>query len=277
MRRTAEEVRYDILGLGIISAHAENSRRDPDRFARSSDHLRACGEQVVGTEGCEADRGSSPRMRRTVVLAPVILIHPRIISAHAENRSVGGRSSPGAGDHLRACGEQSRIHAMTMRLAGSSPRMRRTGSRPTGSSCRGRIISAHAENSGSSIPARRASRDHLRACGEQCALRVTSLMLLGSSPRMRRTGRRDISGNRPPRIISAHAENSDPHAERPEPGRDHLRACGEQMIRKGKGVRKEGSSPRMRRTAPASRTHSIRCRIISAHAENSASADATFT
>ena len=126
MRRTVVEQEELRVHVGIISAHAENSSAVVVLMLSRGDHLRACGEQQVHLARPVQIQGSSPRMRRTVVLEPELLISARIISAHAEN------SSPRMGylntieDHLRACGEQDLAGASEPFESGSSPRMRRT-------------------------------------------------------------------------------------------------------------------------------------------------------
>ena len=108
MRRTAPNFRIEFMSGRIISAHAEN-RVDQDlRIFAASDHLRACGEQLVSRISLMLGSGSSPRMRRTVarILSPYA--QGRIISAHAENRAIWFRDSSVVRDHLRACGEQAR-------------------------------------------------------------------------------------------------------------------------------------------------------------------------
>ena len=51
------------------------------------------------------------------------------------------------------------------------------------------IISAHAENRPHSRQASGLEEDHLRACGEQFDTNLEGQDIIGSSPRMRRTGR----------------------------------------------------------------------------------------
>ena len=146
-------------------------------------------------------------MRRTVVFPFNYQLESRIISAHAENRSVSIEHGGSSKDHLRACGEQPpRLHAMS-RCAGSSPRMRRTARRSSPAAPRPRIISAHAENSADNRAGAVGVQDHLRACGEQRGCELAEQVVVGSSPRMRRTVIAPSDDGRHPRIISAHAEN----------------------------------------------------------------------
>ncbi len=132
-----------------------------------------------------------------------------------------------------------------------------------------RIISAHAENSREVSTTTPGRRDHLRACGEQATREIIPRYGCGSSPRMRRTAgasTRIVTGLR---IISAHAENSLRWTQWRTPSRDHLRACGEQVMIGRSACASTGSSPRMRRTVLFVFSLFDKFRIISAHAENS--------
>ena len=91
----------------------------------------------------------------------------------------------------------------------------------------------------------------------------------GSSPRMRGTDRpRRFLASRS-RFIPAHAGNS------PRPGNTyssisvHPRACGEQYVSLCDGIRRFGSSPRMRGTEETPIVVPIDTRFIPAHAGNS--------
>ena len=211
MRRTAVARRCARRSQGIISAHAEN-RRSPYGFDfRIPDHLRACGEQAeIANDGTGAS-GSSPRMRRTVIITKDLMEIDGIISAHAENsRPFHGGPWPEA-DHLRACGEQPGRFPPLPAYAGSSPRMRRTVTHCCGVRIAYRIISAHAENSTLRQSKNSCRRDHLRACGEQGHAGDGFAGVSGSSPRMRRTAGKRPCSVESSRIISAHAENSKTH------------------------------------------------------------------
>ena len=95
------------------------------------DHLRACGEQLSRIRIEAPEAGSSPRMRRTVSGAIIRPLDIGIISAHAENRPAPSARRRRTRDHLRACGEQSRVFHLLNAIPGSSPRMRRTARRNT--------------------------------------------------------------------------------------------------------------------------------------------------
>ena len=228
-------------------------------------------------------------MRRTGLSDDGDSIVMGIISAHAENSILVVVVTPGMGDHLRACGEQTHGATVDVRVTGSSPRMRRTASVGDGCNAGERIISAHAENRRVPRTAGRWRRDHLRACGEQLKTLAPESATEGSSPRMRRTDHRAVVVCGRSGIISAHAENSIRPTALAHPCRDHLRACGEQLGRRrllgthvdhlracGEQVEGNtnnrvdvGSSPRMRRTGDVAAAGGSCAGIISAHAENS--------
>ena len=147
--------------------------------------------------------------------------------------------------------------------------MRRTVRRRCVARARSGIISAHAENSLLTRNAPPSPKDHLRACGEQFSRVAISEYIVGSSPRMRRTGRKVLVDTGQPRIISAHAENRVSVISEPSEIPDHLRACGEQGYREDDSGKASGSSPRMRRTVIREAKLWLQQRIISAHAENS--------
>ena len=91
--------------LGIIPAHAGNTRGYHDRRAAGRDHPRACGEHVISLFVASPKEGSSPRMRGTRVLWPATTSTSGIIPAHAGNTSLSASKCRRHRDHPRACGE----------------------------------------------------------------------------------------------------------------------------------------------------------------------------
>ena len=160
-------------------------------------------------------------------------------------------------DHPRACGELDVADPTTNTDIGSSPRMRGTlldvDRHPTPA----RIIPAHAGNSPGVAAHRWSSPDHPRACGELSRRSRSSLVVAGSSPRMRGTPDPSYGITNCPRIIPAHAGNSSRRSGRGGCHADHPRACGELAPTFTAIPRADGSSPRMRGT------HSSRRRTTS--------------
>ena len=134
----------------------------------------------------------------------------RIIPAHAGQTSTLGMTVVRPSDHPRACGANFATLVGSQLQNGSSPRMR--GKRRFSRSTRrdGRIIPAHAGQTGRrhSIPP--AASDHPRACGANFVGLLGGGCGVGSSPRMRGKRRRGCGCRRPPRIIPAHAGQTPP-------------------------------------------------------------------
>ena len=172
--------------------------------------------------------GSSPRMRGTALQALAVAPGGRFIPAHAGNSDPDGRRSPETPVHPRACGEQERQSCWMPRRSGSSPRMRGTGQRVSGSYAYSRFIPAHAGNRGLNRSSRRPRTVHPRACGEQNVPLFDAKMSRGSSPRMRGTGPAFDPDQEEDRFIPAHAGNSSGATTRSAMRPVHPRACGEQ-------------------------------------------------
>ena len=133
-----------------------------------------------------------------------------------------------------------------------------------------RIIPAHAGQTSPSGPHPRAAPDHPRACGANEASVAAASHLAGSSPRMR--GKRDeftgVLIQR--RIIPAHAGQTPARLPVRYCKTDHPRACGaNQPFRTERGAQ-HGSSPRMRGKLEFGFYGVLYCRIIPAHAGQTA-------
>ncbi len=165
---------------------------------------------------------------------------------------------------------------MVYKFYGSSPRMRGTGNCFGAARGLWGFIPAHAGNR-SVRPVRWQSHSvHPRACGEQKRSFGSWQQHVGSSPRMRGTGRHGRGSLRQGRFIPAHAGN------RTQPPRCaacsavHPRACGEQKSFGGGNREDGGSSPRMWGTDQPANNESVATRFIPAHAGNSLSPRPTW-
>ena len=192
------------------------------------DHPRVCGEHSPSAVTLVSLRGSSPRMRGTLI-RPIRLITPeRIIPAYA-------------GNTLSKCPTR---HG----TCGSSPRMRGTRVatlwilRATG------IIPAYAGNTWRRSPRRHAPEDHPRVCGEHPTIVNSRSDRTGSSPRMRGTLSELVHCLRGFGIIPAYAGNTRRNIRRILMYRDHPRVCGEHLEDVLANYSDPGSSPRMRGT-----------------------------
>ena len=184
-----------VKNTGIIPACAGNSQRLLFFHNADRDHPRVCGEQKFENYDEFIKKGSSPRVRGTVIAGGVIIAAGGIIPACAGNSCLVNVYVCPRWDHPRVCGEQ----PIALNDKGSSPRVRGTVSRSSARMCHKGIIPACAGNSKLHlvndkicpstmlsifnylriIPACAGNRrseqilmllwwDHPRVCGEQC-------------------------------------------------------------------------------------------------------------
>ena len=193
----------------------------------------------------------------------------RIIPACAGN-SIVSRHSPGQDpDHPRVCGEQRDNATDNINWFGSSPRVRGTGPRAADAPIQARIIPACAGNSRTVWTGPHNPPDHPRVCGEQCPSSALSPHVIGSSPRVRGTGKPLGGVGFGQRIIPACAGNREAGSTTLRCRSDHPRVCGEQCPCNASSPRAGGSSPRVRGTV-ITESHVITIqRIIPACAGNS--------
>ena len=127
MRGTAGAMEMKRITERFIPAHAGNRSGCVATITPLAVHPRACGEQPVAMASTVRTGGSSPRMRGTASRTSIFCEWRRFIPAHAGNSPGSeGRGDPRA-VHPRACGEQSPLCQISQIPAGSSPRMRGTG------------------------------------------------------------------------------------------------------------------------------------------------------
>ena len=261
-----------VVPVGIIPAHAGNTKVGSPNVFVSRDHPRACGEHVDGASHDVGAEGSSPRMRGTRQTVHRLRRPAGIIPAHAGNTSRPCMMPSLVQDHPRACGEHYRTGVVPFAVSGSSPRMRGTQHVCWYFCVIHGIIPAHAGNTKFKPKKTTDDWDHPRACGEHCPRNSRVCRSSGSSPRMRGTlGDRNISiilaG-----IIPAHAGNTGMFVARARLHRDHPRACGEHNNVCTPPTSCSGSSPRMRGTLLSCDPDVTFSGIIPAHAGNTRSA-----
>ena len=85
MRGTHQAGACDAVPDRIIPAHAGNTLRISSRSALRKDHPRACGEHIADENGLFYGKGSSPRMRGTLIRNAELVEISGIIPAHAGN------------------------------------------------------------------------------------------------------------------------------------------------------------------------------------------------
>ena len=213
--------------------------------------------------------GSSPRLRGTVNVGRNPYLSGRFIPAPAGNRAESYNGYWLGPVHPRACGEQGLHPGDEGSTPGSSPRLRGTVATAGTAQAITRFIPAPA---GNSLPVKCPALGqtvHPRACGEQMFFTSPRTSTHGSSPRLRGTG--SVSSWRTPqcRFIPAPAGNSSANHTNFGGRPVHPRACGEQTVVGVLGLRKNGSSPRLRGTVTASLSTELFYRFIPAPAGNS--------
>ena len=126
MRGTGYTVTHEYGHLGIIPACAGNSDMNVSKYQLIRDHPRVCGEQFNITLKTKLIKGSSPRVRGT---GPTWLdgyVRAGIIPACAGNRPLQHVYPTRPRDHPRVCGEQWYRTKRSIKVKGSSPRVRGT-------------------------------------------------------------------------------------------------------------------------------------------------------
>ncbi|PKU92650.1 hypothetical protein CQR45_1845, partial [Bifidobacterium pseudolongum subsp. globosum] len=151
-------------------------------------------------------------------------------------------------DHPRACGEHLWFRRGAARLLGSSPRLRGTRTDIVRQWCGIGIIPALAGNTSPAGAHHPHPRDHPRACGEHSICCCASLIVVGSSPRLRGTRKREVAAWRGVGIIPALAGNTRRRCRTGHRAWDHPRACGEHLASLDQQRFDRGSSPRLRGT-----------------------------
>ena len=132
------------------------------------------------------------------------------------------------------------------------------------------IIPAHAGQTYRYGCGRHRQPDHPRACGANPVRTVPSLWASGSSPRMRGKQRAFIENTLKPRIIPAHAGQTDVARWSGNWRTDHPRACGANSRLLQAATTSLGSSPRMRGKQRLTSIEHFAERIIPAHAGQTA-------
>ena len=214
--------------------------------------------------------GSSPRVRSRRHRRHRQHSGSRIISACAEQTNRPAATGTRSWDHLRVCGADNSPTCKKFIRSGSSPRVRsRLPVVRMADEIHG-IISACAEQTGTTVRSSRTRRDHLRVCGADLGGSIFVSGAGGSSPRVRSRRHQGRGHRATAGIISACAEQTlrrrHPHRRIP----DHLRVCGADGLPPIRAYISAGSSPRVRSRLIAVSVEVRILRIISACAEQTA-------
>ena len=231
---------------GIISACAEQTFPPRGFVRRPEDHLRVCGADNYRGAAPGGNMGSSPRVRSRPRRRGRLVAGHGIISACAEQTRTAPPFREVTWDHLRVCGADEGRDGARCNRSGSSPRVRSRRRQHPVQRVGERIISACAEQTQRTVMTQFVSWDHLRVCGADVTVALLSLMVVGSSPRVRSRPARCRPGPLVHGIISACAEQTPPDPVSSAHAGDHLRVCGADIVTDWPSRIHTGSSPRVR-------------------------------
>ena len=133
-----------------------------------------------------------------------------LIPAHAGKTFSAPLSSFQTWAHPRACGENQVRCEHFINILGSSPRMRGKLTPWLMKSHSEGLIPAHAGKTPADAAATLNAAAHPRACGENREHRPFTILVQGSSPRMRGKQLLDREKSLAPRLIPAHAGKTEP-------------------------------------------------------------------
>ena len=153
---------------------------------------------------------------------------------------------------------------------GSSPRVRGTEIEPSHAATSIRFIPASAGNGSSWAALYFWQSVHPRECGERPAVNESPIQAIGSSPRVRGTGKTTNDVLQRSRFIPASAGNGQCRHHRRAISPVHPRECGERFTRNPVPAPALGSSPRVRGTGFRWSRYSSSRRFIPASAGNGA-------
>ena len=189
-----------------------------------------CGEQGLRSRSDTLAHGSSPRVRGTAVKRGPVFFPGRFIPACAGNSSRDNSSTTAPPVHPRVCGEQVLEVDDFAIPAGSSPRVRGTGSPSSAGAGEGRFIPACAGNRICGLYNLHPAPVHPRVCGEQRRRQNNAKLFYGSSPRVRGTDFKQVGEIGGRRFIPACAGNSIHDAAGVPRCTVHPRVCGDKRF-----------------------------------------------
>ena len=190
--------------------------------------------------------GSSPRVRGGPQRCGRGQRGRGLIPASAGRTSLPSCGASAARAHPRECGADSNLDYVYLPKGGSSPRVR--GGRLSShlDHTKRRLIPASAGRTLGSSLLLSLARAHPRECGADSFLRRTLEVREGSSPRVRGGPGGANAGWSDGGLIPASAGRTRPPICRSITSTAHPRECGADMRSKSSGVRRLGSSPRVR-------------------------------
>ena len=233
-------------GRGITPARAGKTPFRQRCADGHEDHPRACGENTVGSILTGWNDGSPPRVRGKRVRERDLSRDERITPARAGKTMTVSATTLAAGDHPRACGENSRIGSRPTFHPGSPPRVR--GKRIPWNAIHWRlgITPARAGKTARRFARFTAMPDHPRACGENLSDTVRGSSAAGSPPRVRGKHAAWYAALTADGITPARAGKTFSQTWSGLQNRDHPRACGENRGTSRHFNGDWGSPPRVR-------------------------------
>ena len=230
----------------ITPACAGKSRGPPRCPRQGTDHPRVCGEKMQSYTGQPSSSGSPPRVRGKAVHNASKRRHTGITPACAGKRQEREGAAAATRDHPRVCGEKPISLGCNRLRLGSPPRVRGKEMADIKLSWEERITPACAGKSIPSFFPLCLIWDHPRVCGEKQKICAYLHHAIGSPPRVRGKGHRDLRIRERPGITPACAGKSFRCCSKILCYKDHPRVCGEKCIRKRTSLKEKGSPPRVR-------------------------------
>ena len=124
VRGKPDNTEVRLTGVRITPARAGKTSTTTPLYLLSTDHPRACGENMSTAFLLVHKLGSSPRVRGKLVRISILARLLRITPARAGKTYLNRTKCAGGEDHPRACGENRAGRAADVDHRGSPPRVR---------------------------------------------------------------------------------------------------------------------------------------------------------
>ncbi len=266
MRGSRKITSREAREVGIIPAGAGLTPEAIRGVCNWRDHPRGCGAHISSSVANALARGSSPRVRGSLLLVPQQVMKRGIIPAGAGLTQAGGCARLPCWDHPRGCGAHPRLDNNLAVEQGSSPRVRGSLAVDKIVYCYFGIIPAGAGLTHPRAFPRSPSWDHPRGCGAHNNKMYYTRGNWGSSPRVRGSRLLVLRNLARDGIIPAGAGLTSPTIQNYMERRDHPRGCGAHSMTEDRRPMMKGSSPRVRGSLVDDEHISIMAGIIPAGA-----------
>ena len=208
MRGTHGHGYHDGGRVGLIPTYAGNTRRGTTGTHGRRAHPHVCGEHGDGVSCSAAKKGSSPRMRGTLMGDHFLTLRHGLIPTYAGNTHASRAHIHASQAHPHVCGEHRFICSVLVSMWGSSPRMRGTPVELSTIQVVDGLIPTYAGNTVYTLYVYFVNWAHPHVCGEHSARFRLRRRREGSSPRMRGTHAGQGSNLRPAGLIPTYAGNT---------------------------------------------------------------------